>query len=417
MKIVIPSVIVAIIIVGLAFWQLGPVFLNKTPKEQGLIQLNYWGFWDEEKIRLIIPEFKKLHPNIKVTYTPQSKTFYRTRVQTQLREGSGPDILQINNSWLPLFALDLAPAPKTLIDLDEFSATFYPVARDSLVVNGQIYALPSEINGLALFYNEDILKAAGVTPPKSWQDFLDVSSKVTVKDGGQIKTAGAAIGTTNNVDFWSEILGLLLLQQPGVNLSSPFGSKSAEILKFYTSFIIDPRRKTWDQSLQGSTQMFTSSNLAFYFGKFEQVAAIKTLNPSLKFGVVPVPQLPGGQVGWASFWVEAVSKNSKHQREAWEFVKFLTQKEVILSLGVPPARIDMASSVTDPLVMPFVSQGYYYKSWYLNSAVADSGINDEMVSFWKEAIDSVLGGSPPEDALKILQPKVQQVLAKYKNLL
>lgn len=412
MKILIPAVLVIIAaILGFSFW-MGANFLNK-PKETGPINLTYWGFWDEEKIRPAISEYIKLHPNIKISYTKQEKTFYRTRVQTQIREGSGPDIFEIRSSWLPMVFSDLAPAPGEILSLDEYSKSFYPVAKDTFTVNDQIYALPLSIDGLALFYNEDILKAAGVNSPKSWQDFLDASAKLTVKDGGQIKTAGAALGTTNNIDFWPEILGLLILQQPGVNISSPSGAQAAEILKFYTSFVIDPRRKAWDQSLPSSTQAFAGGSLAFYFGTFEKIQEIKTLNPNLKFGIASVPQLPGGQTAWGSFWGEAVSRNSKHQKEAWAFVKFLTQKENILSLGVPPSRIDMAGSVSDPILQAFISQGYLYKSWYLNSSISDSGINDEMVSSWKEAIDSVLQGQSPEGALQNLQPKVHGILAKY----
>lgn len=410
MKIIIPVIIGTVLATGL-IW-LWASYYNK-PKQAGPITLNYWGFWDEEKMRPIITEYGKAHPNIKIVYTKQQPTFYRTRVQTQMREGAGPDILQIRNSWLPLISQDLAPAPNN--SLNDFIKTFYPVARDSLTINDQIYALPLEINGLALFYNEDILKAAGVNPPKTWQQFLDGVTKVTVKDGGQVKTSGAAMGTTNNIDFWPEILGLLLLQQPGVNLSSPANNQTSEILKFYTSFIIDPRRKTWDSNLPPSTQMFALGNLAFYFGSFEKITEIKQLNSNLKFAIVPVPQLPGGQTGWALFWAEAVSRHSKYQAEAWEFVNFLTEKQVIASLGVPSSRVDMRNTVTDPLMQPFVAQGYWYKSWYLQSSVSDSGINDEMISVWKEAVDAVLAGTPPESVLTTLQPKVQQILTKYKK--
>ncbi|TSC64065.1 MAG: sugar ABC transporter substrate-binding protein [Microgenomates group bacterium Gr01-1014_93] len=413
MKIIIPIILVSIFIVGLLFW-LGPKFLNKS-EEAGQINLTYWGFWDEEKMRPIILEYEKQNPNIKISYTKQNKTFYRTRVQTQIREGTGPDVFEIRNSWLPDISSDLAPAPRDVISTSEYSSLFYPVAKNSLSLNDQIYALPLEINGLALFVNTDILKAAGISIPKTWQEFIDGAIKVTVKESGQVKTAGAALGATSNIDYWPEILGLLLLQQPGVNISSPSGGGVAEIIRFYTSFIIDPKRKTWDLNLPSSTQMFASGNLAFYFGEFEQIEGIKTLNPNLKFEVAPVPQLPGGSVAWGSFWGETVSRNSKHQKESWEFIKFLSQKQVILSLGIPPSRVDMAQGVTDPLMKAFISQGPIYKSWYLNSNIPDNGINDEMISVWKQALDSSLGGTAPEDTLKALQPKVQQVLIKYKK--
>ncbi len=301
---------------------------------------------------------------------------------------------------------------------------FYPVAEESFVKNNQILAAPEEIDGPALFYNEDILNGVGGQPPKNWQEFIDLAVKMTVKDATGIKTAGAAIGSTGNVDHWSDLIGALMLQQPGADLTNVATPVVAEIFRFYTGFVVDPKRKTWDINLPPSTQMFASGRLGFYFAPSWRAHELRVANPNLKFKVVPIPQLSGRQVGWASFWGEAVSKNSKNPAEAWKFIKYLTSAEAeklayqqasqIRLFGEPYSLTSLAPELTnDPIVGAFITQGPIYKSWYLSSNTFDAGINDEMIKYFEDGINATLQGTDPLNALQTVQKGVQQVLDKY----
>lgn len=419
-KIIIIALSLLVIVIFL-IWRFGPF----SQKPTGPVSLTYWSFEDERLINPILAEYKKINPKVSVTYIKQSQINYRTRLQTQIREGVGPDVFKIHNSWLPMFDGDLAPAPGTLVSLDEYKSSFYPVASESFIKDNKIYALPLEIDGLALYINEDILAGIGVNPPVSWQEFIDEAVKMTVKDSsGQIQTAGASLGNTLNIDYSSDILGLLLLQQPSVNLENPNSSATAEVVKFYTGFVTDPSKKTWDVTLPSSTQMFTTGKLAFYFAPSSKVAEIRAANPSLRFKVVPVPQLPGKNVAWASFWGEAVSIRSQGSKEAWEFVKFLSSKEALRYnfvtaynlgfIGRPYSRVDMATELSlDPLLGAYVNQGPFYKFWYLSSGTGDNGLNDEMIKVWADGINATLQGIDPLIALQTLANAQKLVLDKY----
>lgn len=383
----------------------GPRLVNKSPTQAGPVMLKYWGFENEVLVKPLIDEYKKLNPNIKVEYSRQSNTHYRTRVQTQIREGVGPDIFKIHNSWTGMFSGDLASAPSDIFNLTQYQNTYFPVVFDSFISGDKIYGVPDSMDGIALYYNEDILQAAGVGIPKSWQEFIDTAVKVTVKDpsSGAIKTAGAAIGTTTNIDYWSDILGLLLIQQPRVDLDTPASPEGAEVLTFYSGFIIDPGRKTWDTTLPNAISLFAQGNLAFYFGPKIEAERFKQANPNLKFKIAPVPQLPGRQIAWGSFWGNAISSRSKNIREAWRFAKFLSEKE----------QEKQKLMATDPLLSVFVTQGPNYKSWYLNGKTQDEGVNDEMIKIWEEAVNAVLAGISPLPALQNIEPKIKEVLDRY----
>lgn len=414
------------IVFGFLFWKFGPsISLFKQQKDEGPVTLTYWGLWEDDNlIKPAILEYQKQHPNIIINYERKSSINYRTRAQTQIREGVGPDIFRIHNSWLPMFVSDLASAPKDVLTLADFKNMFYPVAADSFVKDNQILGAPAEVDGLALFYNEEMLNAVGGKPPKNWQEFIDLATKMTVKDVTGIKTAGAALGSTGNVDHWSDIIGLLLFQQPGVDLDNIATSQAAEVLRFYTGFVTDPRKKTWDVNLPKSTDMFAQGRLGFYFAPSWRAHELRVANPNLKFKVAPVPQLSGKTVAWASFWGEVVSSRSKNPAEAWKFVKFLTSQEAekllfqqasqVRLFGEPYSLVSLAPEIAqDPIVGAFVTQGPSYKFWYLASNTFDNGLNDEMIKYWGDGINATLQGTDPATALQTVKQGVKQVLDKY----
>lgn len=429
MKKIIIIVLSLSIVLGFIFWRFGPSIssfnLFNKPKPAGPVSLTYWGLWEDDNlIKPVIAEYQKQHPNVTVNYERKSSLNYRTRVQTQIREGVGPDVFRIHNSWLTMFVSDLAPAPADVFTVADYRSMFYPVAQESFVKNNQIYAAPMEIDGLALFYNEDILNSVGGKPPKNWQEFIDFATKMTVKDATGIKTAGAALGTAGNVDHWSDILGLLLFQQPGVDFNNLATPSVAEVLRFYTGFVTDPKKKTWDVNLSKSTDMFISGRLGFYMAPSWRAHELRVANPDLKFKVVPVPQLSGRTVGWASFWGEAVSVKSRNISEAWKFVKFLSSAEAqklayqeaakVRLFGEPYSLVSLAGDLAqDPIVGAFVSQGPIYKFWYLSSNTFDNGINDEMIKYFEDGINATLAGTDPAVALQTVNQGVKQVLDKY----
>ncbi|MCL5410213.1 MAG: extracellular solute-binding protein [Patescibacteria group bacterium] len=427
-KIIIIVFLVASIL-GILFWKFGWPYLTgaSQPKE---VTLTYWGLYDDEAIvKPLLDDYHLSHPNVRVNYVKQSLTNYRSRLQTQLQAGTGPDLFWTNNAWLPMMIYDSAPLPSSVMSLGDFSKTFYPAAKASLANQNQIYGLPLEIDGLALYYNEDLLKGVNVSPPTSWTDFVNDAKKMTVPDQyGQIQTSGAAMGTATNVAHWSEIVAMLFMQQPSADLSKPDNSYGGDVLRFYTNFVTNPQDKTWDVTLPSSLQMFEQGRLAFYFGTAREATMIKQANPNLHFKVATVPVLPQSkQVSYADFWAVAVSNRSANQAAAWDFANYLTspraqqllaqEKTQAGGFGQPYPRVDMAGLLaSDPFLNPFVVQGPNYQSWYLNSDTQDAAINDEIVALYAKAVQSVLGGGNPQDSLHNISGDLTKTIDKYFHL-
>ena len=359
------------IVLGFLFWKFAPNF-GDTAQKNGPITLTIWGlFEDENSLKPAIDAYKLIRPNVTIAYQLKSSLNYRTRSQTQIANGQGPDILMLHSSWIPMFVKtgSLSFMPDSIMSFDEYSKSFYPVVTDTLTMNKKVFAFPHGIDGLSLYYNEDILQAAGVSVPQSWDQFVQAAVKTTVIDqSGQIQTAGGGIGTVSNVDYWSDVLGLLFLEQPGAKIDQPANDKGADVLRFYTSFITDPKKKIWDVNLQNASQMFSQGKLAFYFGPSAKAYEFRLSSPTLKFKTAPMPQLPGRSVGWASFYSYAVSSSTKNQQEAFEFLKYLTSAETekmlyqqavkLKGFGLAYDRVDLQSELlADPIMGSFVLQG------------------------------------------------------------
>ncbi len=394
------------------------------------VTLVWWGLWeDKATMQPLIDEFQKQNPNIKIEYTKQDPNNYRDTLLARINNGTGPDIFRYHNTWTPAFTSILAPLPNDVISLTDFQKIYYPAIQKDLIQNGAIYGIPLGADSLAMFVNTDLLKAAGLSVPEDWNQFIKVAKKLTVKDKdtSKIKTSGAALGTYGNITHAPDIVSIMFLQQ-GIDQrkidTSPDDLKAA--LTFYTSFA-KGNDATWDNSLDNSQLSFARGELAMYFGFSWDIFAIEQLkaNNKLNYEIHPVPSLADGKsITVANYWVEGVSAKSPNQKEALVFMKYLTQKETLQRLytessktrafGELYPRHDMADELkNNPIVYPFVAQLENAGSSFFasNTHDGDTGLNNRANSYLENAINAIVNdNSSPDSEVPKLQEGVKKVL-------
>ena len=417
------GLVVVLVVLVLLFTVVLPKLSGSSSSK---VTLTYWGLWEDSKtMQSLIDGFERQNPNITVQYSEQDIQQYRERLLTRIADGNGPDIFRFHNSWYPMYASVLLPLPTDTITPADFKKTFYPVAQKDLVKNGAIYGIPLEIDTLSLYVNTQLFQAAGLKPPTNWNDFINDARTLTVKDSdGKIKTAGAALGSFDNVTHAPDILSLLFLQNGVDPLNIQASSdRAANALSFYTEFVTD-QNNVWDDTLDPSILAFSKGNLAMYFGYSWDYFTIKQDNPNFNFQIVPVPQLPNQNVNMASYWAEGVSVKSKHQKEALLFMQYLAQKNTEESLyaeqaktrtfGEPYARVDLGSTLkTNPLLAPFIAEAPSAFSSPFVDSTYDNGLNQELDTYLGNAVNSVLNGDSPQTAVNTLSQGATQVLQKY----
>ena len=415
-------IIVLVVLTALFF---GGKFAWETFSASKEVTITYWGLWENDaNVRNLIADFESSNPKIKVQYTKQSPKQYRERLQAAIARGEGPDVFRFHNTWVVMLARDLSRVPATIMTATEFSSSFYPVATGDLVSGSTIYGIPLMFDGLALYYNEDLLSTAGVSVPTTWNDVLDMVPKLTVKGEEGIVTSAIALGTTGNVEHFSDILATMIMQN-GAKLTTLTTKEAQEALIFYHKFA-DPSDPvyTWDESLDNSISAFANGRVAMILAPSWRVFDIKQINPNIRFQTAPIPQLPGNTITWASYWVEGVSNKTQYEEQAWQFVKYLTSRETATKLyteisksrlfGEPYGRVDLGTSLAlDPLVGAYIKQAATAKSFPLASRTFDNGINDKLIKYLEDAVNSVSSGNSPQKALETAQSGFTQVLSSY----
>ncbi|KAA0206222.1 extracellular solute-binding protein [Candidatus Uhrbacteria bacterium] len=391
------------------------------------VTLRIWSVVDDFDVyQSAINAFRREHPNVSFDFRRLRLEEYEAELLDALAEDRGPDIFMIHNTWTNKYLTKITPMPRqtatayrTLteglkkeptwelrteptISLTQFRDTFADaVSRDllrtvNLAAEGQPpsfqerpMGVPVSVDTLALYYNKDLLNAAGIpTPPENWSQFADQVKRLTRLDSqGTILQSGAAIGTAYNVERSTDILTALMLQN-GAEMTTADGVPSFHVMPaalrglreeppsyqavtFYTDFA-NPQRDvyTWNPNFPNSMDAFIQGRTAFFFGYSYHYDTIRARGPRLNLGISKLPQIEGNPVkNVANYWYWAVSRKSRNQDVAWRFLNSLTNADVaqgILTASRRPAarKSLLSAQLEDEQVGVFASQVLTAVSWY-----------------------------------------------------
>ncbi len=402
-------------------------FLSGSGNKPKNISLTYWALWEEKEVLApLIADYKRKNPKIDINYIKMDPQDYRQKLLKRGEAGKGPDIFRFHNTWLPSLKEVLAPLPKNIMSDQEFEKTFYPVAKNDLKAGNFYYGLPWEIDGLVLVYNDNLLKRGGLEiPPKTWEDIANYATKLSVKDqSGKIITAGIALGTASNIEHFSDIFGVMLLQN-GADLKNLTSPEAIGALEAYRKFA-EPPNNLWDENMPNSIAAFIQEKVAMIIIPSWEILVIKQNNPDINFKVttLPIVHEGGTQISLANYWVEGVSKFSKNQLEGWKFLRFVAEKDNLTKwygeiaktrpFGEPYSRVDLASMlVQNEYIGPVIQQAKYMKSLPLVCRTSDNGLNDEIIKYLENAINATINGVSYKEALETAQKGIEQVYKKY----
>lgn len=403
----IAKLLIGLSVVLILIFVITSFILPNINKKEEKIELTFWDTSDNLAISSVLPDFEKQNPNIKINVVREDIKDYKDKLITRSRGGTGPDIFRFHNTWVLQLQDVLLPIPSDVMAKDEFNKTFYPVVKHDLVKNGAIYGIPIELDTLSLFVNLKLLKDAGVSAPTNWNEFITSSRALTLKDqAGKIETAGAGIGTFENVTHAPDIVSTLFAQD-SVDLDDISKTKTrvSDALNFYTAFALSDG-SVWDKTLEPSILAFSKGNLAMYFGYYKDQPVIKSANPSLSFDVVSVPHLVGQNQTMASYFPAGVSLKSKNQKEALKFLQFLSQKDIAQKLTtLPLARVDIPDKTK--------GQANDAVSSYFSGETFDNGLNTSLNTHLANAIESILSGGNSDLASDTLILGFSQVINQF----
>ena len=127
-----------------------------------------------------VKKFNDANPGINLTVDVVSWNDIYTVVNTRISNNDAPDLLNID-VFADYQAEGLLLPAKDWVS-DETYAKFYPAFLEQSVIDGTVWAVPDLASARAMYYNKDILKAAGVEVPTTWDELVEACKKIKAYD-------------------------------------------------------------------------------------------------------------------------------------------------------------------------------------------------------------------------------------------
>jgi len=314
--------------------------------------------------------YMKLHPNIKIeeSSVEEEQTYYQA-LQTHLGAGSGlADVQGIEVGRIASVVGDQASKWTDLNSLGAASlkSTFYGWKWDQgTTKDGAVLGLGTDIGPEAICYRTDLFKAAGLPTDRAmlaqkwstWQGFIDLGKQYHANAPKNSTFTDSAAGMFNTIigqsqeQYYDSNGGLVYATNPAVKSAWDLANQAA-------AAGITAKLKQFDKPW----------NAAFSNGAFATVACPSWMIGYIKgqagdgaAGKWDVAPLPGGAGNWGGSYL-GIPKASKHQKEAYDLVQWLTapaqQATMFTSRGNFPSS---STAAADPKVKQ-ATDAYFSKA-------------------------------------------------------
>lgn len=383
---------------------------GKTSTYMGEVKI--WGFVPEREVRSFLADFNSSYEgSFRVSYEYHDRNSFDAEFVNALAKGEGPDILMFPNDLIVKHGDKILQLPYSSYSERLFKETFVEGGEIFLMQEG-ILALPMYVDPLVMYWNRDLFTNAGLASyPKTWVDFLNLSSSLTKKDSkGNISQSMVAMGTYGNISNAGDILATLMMQagdniiiRSAINserafdsFEPSFGRLSESAINYYLEFANQAKGAySWNTALPISRKMFESGKLAVYFGRASEYKNLKESNPHLNFDVAAMPQRDDSnrKMVFGEVVGLAITKASKLPNTAVSALYALSGRDFadrfaeILSL--PTLRRDLLSEPEDDHAMSiFKSSAIISKTWYNPGKSIMDTVFDNMIKTISSGKDS-----------------------------
>jgi|AraplaMF_Cvi_mMS_1032046.scaffolds.fasta_scaffold00034_43 raffinose/stachyose/melibiose transport system substrate-binding protein len=298
--------------------------------------ISFWTWRQEDKAAYneLFADFTKENPDIHVKFESFPDENYPTIVSTALAGGKGGDVIHTHAyGWLEQFV-------KSGYFVKQDSSNMPSLANmsaDALLAgtyrgDGQVYSLPFASQTLGLFINKDVFEQAGLTPPKTWDEFITVSK--ALKEKGIVPLANGLGTSWFNEMFVAAFTGPFLGQDFVSDLKTGKATfKDPRYIAALNKLLelrdyMSPGFEGIDYDTAG--QLFVSGRAAMLAGGSFDIATYKSQNPQLKMDFIAPPAAKAGDIPQATKFFDggyAVNAASPNKEAALKLVAWMGTKE------------------------------------------------------------------------------------------
>lgn len=215
---------------------------------------------------------------------------------------------------------------------------FLDSITNSCVYEGKMYGVPYIGNNLALFYDKDMLAAAGVEAPTTWDELVDAAQKTT-KDG----VYGLGFSAIKNAECTFQFMPFLWSAEG--DWTDMGSDDSIKAMTYYSDFVKNglANKEVLNWSQADVCKQFASGNCAMMVNGSWNVGTLRNDAPDKNWGVVPIPQdkVPASCLGGEAL---CITKNADADA-CFEFIEYLCGKEISAPYAKSVAKFSPRSDV------------------------------------------------------------------------
>ncbi|UOF88743.1 ABC transporter substrate-binding protein [Fodinisporobacter ferrooxydans] len=326
-------------------------------------------------VQKLVQQFNETHKDIRVnaTFIPTNERLQKltaalgTGDPPDLYTAGPPEIGQLQGSNQIVSISDLTSGK---LSMD----TFFPALRSVAGINKKLWAMPVSAGVIALYYNKDLFQKAGIsTPPKTWNEMIQDTIKLTNHSKGQY---GIVLPTSP--DIYTTSVWQCFLWENGGHLLTPdrkkavFNSKEGvEALQLWVDLV----HKYKVAPLKNLNEIINMQT--FGTGQVGMVPAMPLfVETASKFpfqtgtAIMPSEKIKSTTLGG---WYLIIPNKSKHQQAAKTFLEWLHQPQNGAKWNIGTGSIPTDPNIyksgvyqdyvkKTPLVKPFVDEMDYAKA-------------------------------------------------------
>jgi multiple sugar transport system substrate-binding protein len=381
------------------------------------VTLTYWQHSSQARDTMmqgLAKEFMEKNKNIEVKLEFIPEADYFTKLISSLATDAAPDVFQTQSGFISRLAkVDaIKPLDETVLSTANIKNDFTPAAVDALSVNGKYYGLPTDIQTIVMYWNKDLVAAAGLDAekgPKNWDEMREWAKKLTKSEGGKMIQSG-----WGEKGYHPEVQALIA--QNGGKMVDGSGKyvfaddeKSVEAIKFMVdAYKVD---KVYDTQFVKNWEGFRQGKVALMLGHPAMLGNLKQTAPNVKLGIGLIPAKSGKNTTVVTSWAYSMSKKAD-SKAATKWIEFLASAEVqkkwTKQTGELPGRkalLTDAELTSDPSIKLLISS--------LNDSTVGYLQSGSLNTIWSQGFEKLLlTDAPMKDILKEMQDNLNKEIAK-----
>lgn len=299
----------------------------------------------------IAKNYEELNPNIDIedAQCGVGDQNFNEALLARVAAGNPPDMTII---WTSPSAFG---ARNALIEMDQMMEVSKYSQKEawpsgvlaSCIWKGKTYGLPVAAGTYAIFYNEEMFEAAGLSSkredfPKTWDEMREVSKKFTKWNGDTLESAGFVPRPDQyQLPIYSALNGTQLFDAETLKYQVD-NAQNAEMMNYFVSWIDEEFQGDINKvNLSGNWGTYTDGQgrpSAFTEGKMAMVAdgfwyCGDIYNMDLKYSrwnVAPFPVGPSGSQTASGYWPNwlVIPKGSRNPEESFKYLDYMSAEGI-----------------------------------------------------------------------------------------